>query len=139
MNLQHLKAIRDYELDLVQALMPLGGRILEVGSGAGWQAQRLADQGRSIVALDVPTSNYTHVRAYPPVLYDGERIPIAGDTFDVVFSSNVLEHVDNLIFLSAELRRVLKPGGLAIHVLPTPSWRFNWPRHFANVVPITST
>jgi SAM-dependent methyltransferase len=123
-NLPHLKAIRDQELDRVLELFPPRGRVLEVGSGAGWQAKRLAAKGYQVTALDVPASNYAHVRVYPTALYDGEHIPIAEDSFDVVFSSNVLEHVENLVTLSVELRRVLKPGGLAIHVLPTPSWRF---------------
>lgn len=30
-------------------------------------------------------------------------------------------HLDELL---REISRVLKPGGIAIHVLPTPSWRF---------------
>jgi hypothetical protein len=42
----------------------------------------------------------------------------------VIFSSNVLEHVGNLKEISSEFQRLLKPNGIAIHVLPTPCWRF---------------
>ena len=42
----------------------------------------------------------------------------------MVFSSNVLEHVPHLTQLHAEIRRVLKPGGMCLHVLPTHAWRF---------------
>jgi SAM-dependent methyltransferase len=44
-------------------------------------------------------------------------------TFDLVFSSNVLEHVSEVLELLVESRRVLKRSGIAIHLMPTPSWR----------------
>jgi SAM-dependent methyltransferase len=44
--------------------------------------------------------------------------------FDIVFSSNVLEHVPNLSQLNQEISRVLKANGYCIHVMPTHSWRF---------------
>jgi SAM-dependent methyltransferase len=124
MNLQHLKAIREFELDQVLALLPPSGRVLEVGSGAGWQSQQMAARGYWVVAVDLPESNYASVADYPPVLYDGSHLPFADNSFDIVFSSNVLEHVEDLAALFADIRRVLDPSGLAIHVLPTPSWRF---------------
>lgn len=42
---------------------------------------------------------------------------------DVVFSSNVLEHIPDIDAFEQEIRRVLKPEGRAIHVLTTVSWR----------------
>ena len=42
---------------------------------------------------------------------------------DVVFSSNVLEHVAAIDAFLDETARVLKPEGRAIHILPTPAWR----------------
>jgi SAM-dependent methyltransferase len=44
-------------------------------------------------------------------------------TFDYVFSSNVLEHVPLLDELESEIARVLTTDGLAIHILPTHTWR----------------
>ena len=123
MDLSHLRAIRDWELDRVRPLMPAGSRVLEIGSGAGWQAKRLTSFGFDVVAIDVPASNYATVRVYPTILYDGAHLPFPDASFDVVFSSNVLEHVASLAPLLDETRRVLTPGGVVIHVLPTPSWR----------------
>jgi hypothetical protein len=40
-----------------------------------------------------------------------------------VFSSNVLEHILHVDTFHAELRRVLKPGGVGVHLMPTPTWR----------------
>ena len=61
---------------------------------------------------------------HPIVDYDGKQIPLASDTVDVVFSSNVLEQVPDVEGPLGEMKRVLVPGGLAIHVLPTPAWRY---------------
>jgi SAM-dependent methyltransferase len=56
--------------------------------------------------------------------YDGRKLPFPEGHFDVVLSSNVLEHVQNLPDTLRELTRVLKPGGTMLHVLPSSSWRF---------------
>jgi SAM-dependent methyltransferase len=63
------------------------------------------------------------MHVFPIKEYDGRTIPFAGESFDIVFSSNVLEHVPDLARMHAEIRRVLKPDGFAVHVLPTPAWR----------------
>jgi SAM-dependent methyltransferase len=55
--------------------------------------------------------------------YDGLQIGAPDASFDIVFSSNVLEHIRTLDLTLSEVRRVLRPGGIAIHILPTASWR----------------
>ena len=40
-----------------------------------------------------------------------------------MFSSNTLEHVKQLDILLKEMRRVLKPRGTMVHILPTSAWR----------------
>jgi SAM-dependent methyltransferase len=50
-------------------------------------------------------------------------IPYRNDQFDLIFSSNVLEHIDDLDGILRETRRVLKADGVAVHILPTPAWR----------------
>jgi SAM-dependent methyltransferase len=58
----------------------------------------------------------------------GEAIPHPDCSFDLVFSSNVLEHVDNPPKVIAEIIRVLKPGGYAQIVVPNyGSW---WEGHY---------
>ena len=63
-------------------------------------------------------------RVFPIEDYDGRTIPLPDASVDVVLSSNVLEHVADLSRMHAEIRRVLAPGGICIHVLPTHTWRF---------------
>src|SRR5262249_28782812 len=42
---------------------------------------------------------------------------------DVVFSSNVLEHIAHVERFQREMQRVLRPGGRAIHIVPSACWR----------------
>lgn len=117
------EALRSIELDLVSNFIPTDACILEVGAGAGWQAKMLAERGFKVEAIDIAESNYAASQVWPVRTYDGRNIPFPDESFDVVFTSSVLEHVLDLGNLFREFARVLKPQGIAIHVLPTPAWR----------------
>jgi SAM-dependent methyltransferase len=123
-SLEHLESIRRYELDFARHALPRSGALLEIGAGTGWQAQTLQALGFEVDAIDLSSSNYKEHRAFPVVDYDGHRIPFGDNTFDVVFSSNVLEHIPHVEAFQKEIHRVLKPGGVAAHILPSSSWRF---------------
>lgn len=123
-SLEHLSTIRNAEIEAIAPLFPAGSRILEVGAGTGHQALNLQRRGYDVTAIEIAASNYAADRVFPIVDYDGAHIPLPDQSFDIVFSSNVLEHVPNLVQLHTEIRRVLKPGGFCLHVLPTHGWRF---------------
>jgi SAM-dependent methyltransferase len=108
---------------LLSELVKPGARILEIGAGTGWQARELSRLGYEVCAIDIPTSNHGAKRIWPIVDFDGSHIPFLDGSFDVVYSSNVLEHVYELDTLNTEMGRVLKPGGHAIHYVPTSAWR----------------
>ncbi len=116
--------LRAAELELVLHRLPwLKGELLEIGGGSGRQAALLAGRGLTVTAIDLASSSYRGVRSFPIVEYDGVHIPFAAERFDVVFSSNTLEHIAALDAFEREMRRVLRPGGRAVHVLPTHWWR----------------
>jgi SAM-dependent methyltransferase len=50
------------------------------------------------------------------VTYDGSHLPFADESFDVVCSNAVLEHVADLDALSKDMRRVTKGGGVGYHL-----------------------
>jgi SAM-dependent methyltransferase len=123
-SLEHLDTLRIAEIEKVVPFFPPGARILEIGAGTGQQALELQRRGFHVTAIELADSNYAANRVYPIVDYDGIHIPLPDGSFDVVFSSNVLEHVPDLGRLHAEIKRTLKPSGICVHVLPTHSWRF---------------
>jgi len=121
--MDHLSALRRFELDFALPGFPAtGSRVLEVGGGTGWQARLLSEKGFQVESIDVARPDAPLV--FPVRLYDGRKIPYADETFDLVFSSNVLEHVADVESLLREMSRVLRPNGWMLHILPTPAWRF---------------
>jgi len=123
-ELEHLRRVRNYELARALPLFAPQSKILEIGAGSGWQAQTLAEKGFAIAAIDLAGSAGTAPREFPVMRYDGRKIPFPDAHFDMIFSSNVLEHIPHLDSFHAEMKRVLKPQGQAVHFLPSASWRF---------------
>jgi len=123
-SIDHLNRLRRAEIEFLVSHLFKGARILEIGAGTGQQASDLATRGFDVVAIEKYDSQYACHRVFPIENYDGTNIPFDNDSFDIVFSSNVLEHVEDLAQINKEIRRVLKPGGYAVHIMPTPSWRF---------------
>lgn len=103
------------------------GDLLEIGAGTGWQSKALSEAGYKVEAIDLPAtieiSNHAQSREWPIRDYDGSRIPLDDASVDVLYSSNVLEHVTDLQTLTGEMKRVLRPGGVALHLLPNTTWR----------------
>jgi SAM-dependent methyltransferase len=123
-SIAHLNELRAAELEVIVPNLPIGGRVLEIGAGTGQQALLLQRRGFDVAAVDLAGSAYAGARVFPVAEYDGVHLPFSDASFDVVMSSNALEHVRDLAGMHAEIKRVLKPGGVAAHVLPTHAWRF---------------
>jgi SAM-dependent methyltransferase len=119
-----LATIRAAEIGRIVPSFRPGARILEIGAGTGQQARDIVSRGFDVAAIEIPCSGYREARVFPVLDYDGRHIPFPDASFDVVFSSNVLEHVPDLKALNREIVRVLRPGGYCVHVMPTHAWRF---------------
>jgi len=128
MELSYLEILRLSELERVlieiKSEKPNGCAILEIGAGTGWQAKKMAENGYNVVAIDIEEHDYKTHSLWQIIRYDGKNIPFPCNYFDIVFSSNVLEHIPHIIKFQIEIKRVLKPNGIAVHVLPSASWRF---------------
>jgi len=123
-SIMHLNTLRGAEVERVVAWFAPGARVLELGAGTGQQSRELAARGFTVEAIELPESNYAGDRLFPITDYDGRHIPFPDRSFDIVYSSNVLEHVPDLVQIHKEIRRVLRSDGRAVHVLPTHAWRF---------------
>ncbi len=126
MDRNHLHALKRYELDSAIAALgdPFSGMaLLEIGSGTGFQLSLLAERCRSVTGIDIASSTYARDRLMPVIDYDGAHIPFPDRSFDVIFSSSVLEHIVDVTEFHGEMRRVLKSDGLAVHIVPTHVWR----------------
>lgn len=101
----------------------VGKDALEIGSGTGHQLALLKSICNSAIGIDLKSGPYTNLRVADVCEYDGRNIPFPDESFDLVISSNVLEHIDELHNFHGEMKRVLKDDGIAIHILPSHSWR----------------
>ena len=115
---------------------PAGKTIMDLGCGEMLMTYGLAARGAAqVVGLDVSALNPEGAVAqlieagFPEAeqikdrvsacVYDGRVMPFDDNHFDVVFSWGVMEHVADVPAVLAEIKRVLKPGGVAfIKVFP---------------------
>lgn len=109
-----------------------GKRALDIGSGMGGFLVAAASQGMLTTGVE-PNGDYctiTRLRAarygcVPAVLRGvGEELPFHDATFDVVLALDILEHVRDPDATLREIRRVLKPDGVAfVTVINRFAWR----------------
>jgi 2-polyprenyl-6-hydroxyphenyl methylase / 3-demethylubiquinone-9 3-methyltransferase len=113
-----LHAINRPRVDFyLQALGDLRGRlVLDAGCGGGLVDRELAAAGATVVGMDRSGGSLRVARRavgtpFRPVQGRLERLPFADEAFQVVVAADVLEHVPDLPAATAELGRVLAPGG----------------------------
>jgi ubiquinone/menaquinone biosynthesis C-methylase UbiE len=99
------------------------GRLLDLGSGDGALAGRLAAQGAVVTGVDPSPAAIERARAAHPGMSwflpgDDGRLPVPDASFDVVTCVNVLQHVADTQTLMSEVRRVLASGGLFVVAVP---------------------
>jgi SAM-dependent methyltransferase len=99
-----------------------GRRVLEVGCGAGVDLARFARGGAIVTGVDLAPSaielaraNFAQQRLQADLrVADGERLPFADNSFDLVFAHGVVQYTADPPRLVEECRRVLVPGGQAV-------------------------
>ncbi len=91
-----------------------GSLVVDVGSGPGDLAEAFRAAGARAFALDVDFEEmHCRDRALSwAVVADAATMPFPEGTFDVVCSSNVLEHVSDPISVVRDMGRVVRPGGV---------------------------
>ena len=77
----------------------------------------LAESQLELARRHAAENKIQNVRFISGSIYE---LPFAGETFDVVFSHTVFEHLKEPVSALREIRRVLKPGGIV--ALRSPDW-----------------
>jgi SAM-dependent methyltransferase len=103
---------------LLPSLAP-GQRVLDLGCGPGGITRGLADAvspSGEVVGVDADEVYLELARAAVPAARferaDAADLPFDDDSFDVAFLSAVLQHVASPEAVLAEVRRVVRPGGV---------------------------
>jgi SAM-dependent methyltransferase len=101
-----------------------GDRALDLGCGEGTFIADLQTAGAaSVTGADVAEAALDRARAHHPgiesqrVPFDGP-LPFADGSFDLVWASEVIEHVADTARFLSEVRRVLAPGGRLLITTP---------------------
>ena len=100
-------------------------KILDVGSGVTFFPYSLSELGFSVIALDndpktkigLNKSNQAMSKKYGELeilIADAKKIPLKKESFDLVYSISVLEHIPNNHLVIKELARILKRNGFCI-------------------------
>jgi ubiquinone/menaquinone biosynthesis C-methylase UbiE len=98
-----------------------GARLLEIGCGMGTDLLQFARGGARCTGVDL-TPRSVEITRHRFGLYgmngnfmlaDGEQLPFASESFDVVYSNGVLHHTPDTAGAIREVHRVLRPGGVA--------------------------
>jgi len=106
--------------------LPSGSSVLDVGVGSAPYWNLRSDLNwLGIDVVDGPKVDFT--------INKDSSWPINDASFDYIFCTQVLEHVENPAFLVSEIRRVLKPGGKVLmnapflypfHGMPNDQFRY---------------
>jgi 2-polyprenyl-3-methyl-5-hydroxy-6-metoxy-1,4-benzoquinol methylase len=112
-----------------------GRRVLDAGCGTGRATAALADRGAEVVAFDIGERLVARARRRcecRPAVGSVMSLPFADATFDVVLSTEVIEHLPQPSLAIREFARVLKPGGHL--VLSVPNWLWQGPVRLASAL-----
>jgi SAM-dependent methyltransferase len=104
----------------VHALSLAGsGRVLDLGCGSGYGTAELADSLPRIVGLDrIPPDQASQRTNIDWVRADLRGNPLVSDSFDLIISFQVIEHLEDPKIYLESIARLLAPGGTAMITTP---------------------
>lgn len=94
-----------------------GQRVLDLGCGNGMYLRALGERAIAAVGCDLSPGMLVAARPQPRLVNaDAQLLPFAVDVFDVVLAPHMLYHVPDIARAAREMRRVLRPGGVAVAI-----------------------
>lgn len=119
-----------------------GRRVLDVGCGVGMYTEAFFRETPNVFGVEIQRDRALEARGHAKGVVQGvgEQLPFADETFDVVFSHEVLEHVVDDRFCVREMVRVVRRQGRIVIFVPNRLYPFEthgvfWrgSYHFGNV------
>lgn len=127
------RAGQERRLNMVRRWAPLpGARILDAGCGVGMYSQQFTQYSPHVTGVEIDPAVAEQARTRVPhvVVAPAEALPFDDACFDVVFSHEVIEHVDDDRRAAAEMVRVLAPGGRIVLFCPNRLYPFETHGHY---------
>ena len=97
-----------------------GADVLDVGAGTGWFVRTAREMGFNPTALELHKKNAARLKGegFPVIEVPLEESGLDSDSFDLVTLWEVLEHIVDPGPLLSEIKRVLRPAGLLLILVP---------------------
>ena len=111
--------------------LPAPATVLDFGCGEGDAVMAWRAAGHEAVGCDIVLERPGE---WLYLIEEPYRLPFTDAAFDLVVSNQVLEHVQDHHAAFAEIKRVLKPGALSLHLFPS-RWA---PKEVHTLVPLAS-
>ena len=93
--------------------------ILEIGGRDGFQANIISKKGHKVTSIDInPLSPQIHLVQKGDIT----KLDFEDNSFDLIYSSNMLQEIHNIDEAFMEMKRVLKKDGIIIHIVPSSWW-----------------
>jgi SAM-dependent methyltransferase len=116
---------QERRLQLIRDQIPLEGRwILDVGCGIGTYVRRFRDLSSHVFGLDVSAERLSQAGIPGLVAGEGEALPFAAGSFDVIVFNEVIEHVRDDRRTIQDALRALREGGHIVIYAPNRLYPF---------------
>ncbi|MDD9900979.1 MAG: class I SAM-dependent methyltransferase [Alphaproteobacteria bacterium] len=115
---------------------PPGRKFLDIGCNIGFTVEAAHQLGLEAYGIDIDTDAIEQARLHYPAAGRFEAVPVEdyatrGDTFDMIYMSEVVEHVRDPDTFIAAVAKLLRPGGV-LYITAPDGAHFAVPRDFAS-------
>lgn len=121
----HMSGLSGVQSEVMYLRANPGGKLLDIGAGDGAMLAQFVQLGWNAEGLDVDETSVEVASAKGLNVKHGDVFSqgYADDSFDCVTMRHVQEHIPEPVELLRECRRILKPGGTLVSVVPNAaSW-----------------